>query len=226
MANCVAAVADHGGFADATAGAETAQMDGDIFPPEGGPPDTPEGTVPPEWKCVSRRMPGGARGRGTSISGRIGGSRRRVDSQDFKGGEAFAMFGGVEVDMRSATIVQNEVVIDASALFLAASICRCRENWNVSVEGHGILEVTRQVHAAMPESARPRVVITGSAFWRRGGKELREESRSFDLLPAGSGWRGIWRRRAWVRGCWRCCCERRAGCRGRSRLDWGYVAYC
>ncbi len=136
------------------------RWDDDNFPPAGGPPIAPEGTVPPSG------MP-----RGDTRPGHLdewavfGGSRRRVDSQDFKGGEAFAMFGGVEVDLRSATIVQDEVVIDASALFGGVDL-QVPETWNVSVEGHGIFGgyEDKTLHA-MPESARPRVVITGSAVF-------------------------------------------------------------
>jgi predicted membrane protein len=138
----------------------------DNFPPAGGPPAAPEGTAPPSGAAPE----GGTRG-GETRPGHLdewavfGGSRRRVDSQDFKGGEAFAMFGGVEVDMRSATIVQDEVVIDASALFGGVDL-QVPENWNVSVEGHGIFGgyEDKTLHA-MPESARPRVVITGSAVF-------------------------------------------------------------
>jgi predicted membrane protein len=95
----------------------------------------------------------------------FGGSRRLVDTPDFKGGEAFAMFGGVELDLRYATITQAEVVIDASALFGGVDI-RVPESWNVSVEGHGIFGgYEDQTLHATSENARPRVVVTGSAVF-------------------------------------------------------------
>jgi len=95
----------------------------------------------------------------------FGGSRRRLDSQDFKGGEAFAMFGGIELDLRSAAITQDEVVIDASALFGGVDI-QVPESWNVQVEGHGIFGgYDDQTSHATPENARPRVVITGNAVF-------------------------------------------------------------
>jgi len=134
--------------------------DDDNFPPAGGPPIAPEGTAP------ASGMP-----RGDTRPGHLdewavfGGSRRRVDSQDFKGGEAFAMFGGVELDLRAATIVQDEVVIDASALFGGVDL-QVPENWNVSVEGHGIFGgYEDKTSHSVPEGARPRVVITGSAVF-------------------------------------------------------------
>jgi predicted membrane protein len=142
------------------------RRDHDNFPPTSGQPGAPEGMAPPSGAAPE----GGTRATDTRPGhldewAVFGGSRRRVDSQDFKGGEAFAMFGGVELDLRAATIVQDEVLIDASALFGGVDL-QVPENWNVSVEGHGIFGgYEDQTHHAMPESARPRVVITGSAVF-------------------------------------------------------------
>jgi len=134
--------------------------DDDKFTPAGGPTDGPGGSAPQGGTPGSGPAPGHL-----DEWAVFGGSRRRVDSQDFKGGEAFAMFGGVELDLRSATIVQDEVVIDASALFGGVDI-QVPENWNVSVEGHGIFGGYEDKTAhAMPENARPRVVIAGSAVF-------------------------------------------------------------
>lgn len=135
------------------------RRDDDNVPPAGGP--AAAGASAPQ---------GGTPGTGPSPGyldewAVFGGSRRRVDSQDFKGGEVFAMFGGVELDLRSAAIAQDEVVIDASALFGGVDI-QVPENWNVAVEGHGVFGgyEDKTVHA-MPEGSRPRVVITGSAVF-------------------------------------------------------------
>ena len=128
--------------------------------PEDGPTATPGGSAPQDGTPGARPRPGRL-----DEWAVFAGSRRRVDSQDFKGGEAFAMFGAVELDLRSATIVQDEVVIDASALFGGVDI-QVPESWNVIVEGHGIFGgyEDKTLHA-MPENARPRVVITGSAVF-------------------------------------------------------------
>jgi predicted membrane protein len=121
----------------------------DDQPPTGSPPLPPRGSEPghlDEWAV-------------------FGGSRKRLDSQDFKGGDAFAMFGGVELDLRSAAITQDEVVIEASALFGGVDI-QVPESWNVRVDGHGIFGgYDDQTAHAVPESARPRVVITGNAVF-------------------------------------------------------------
>ena len=124
--------------------------------------DLPEGPPPAEGLAASSRASGPGRLDEWAF---FSGVRRRFDSQDFKGGEAFAMFGGVELDLRSATITQEEVVIEASALFGGVDI-QVPEAWNVSVEGHGVFGgyEDKTLHTS-PENARPRVVITGNAIF-------------------------------------------------------------
>ena len=138
--------------------------DDDNFSPTRGPEDGP--TATPGGSAPQGETPGAAPRPGHLDEWAFfSGSRRRVDSQDFKGGEAFAMFGGVELDLRSAVITQDEVMIDASALFGGVDI-QVPENWNVIVEGHGMFGgyEDKTLHT-MPENARPRVVITGSAVF-------------------------------------------------------------
>jgi len=123
---------------------------------------------PPGGGSPAGGSPGPSRGPGPGHLDEwavFSGVRRRLDSQDFKGGEAFAMFGGVELDLRSSAIAQEEVVIDASALFGGVDI-QVPESWNVAVEGHGIFGGydDKTLHT-MPEDARPRVVITGNAIF-------------------------------------------------------------
>jgi predicted membrane protein len=65
------------------------------------------------------------------------GVRRRIDSQDFQGGEAFAMFGGVEIDMRKAASTKDEILIEANAIFGGVEL-RLPEGWDVTVRGSGI----------------------------------------------------------------------------------------
>jgi predicted membrane protein len=136
-----------------------------VNPPDGPPP---EGGAPAGSSPVGGYPSPPIRG---SEPGRLeewaifGGSRRRVDSQDFKGGDVFAMFGGIELDLRSAAITRDEVVIDASAVFGGVDI-QVPESWNVIVEGHGFFGgyEDKTLHS-MQDSAHPRVVITGSAIF-------------------------------------------------------------
>ncbi len=39
-----------------------------------------------------------------------------MDSQNFQGGEAFALFGGVEIDLRKSATTSDEILIEANAI--------------------------------------------------------------------------------------------------------------
>ena len=67
----------------------------------------------------------------------FGGGRRQIDSQDFKGGEVTAIFGGYEVDLRNAVIAADPAVIDVTAMFGGVEI-RVPGTWVVESRGVGI----------------------------------------------------------------------------------------
>lgn len=64
----------------------------------------------------------------------FGGSEYTVTSQNFKGGETMALFGGVELDMRQAKISADGCKIHATALFGGVEII-VPEDWNVIITG-------------------------------------------------------------------------------------------
>ncbi len=95
------------------------------------------------------------------------GVRRRIDTQDFQGGEAFAMFGGVEVDMRRAASTKQEILIEVNAIFGGVEI-RLPETWSVTVRGSGIFggyeDKTMDTRVA-PDGKQPHVVVNGFAMF-------------------------------------------------------------
>ncbi len=97
----------------------------------------------------------------------FGGTRRRVSSQDFQGGEAFAMFGGVEIDLRQAATTREEVVIEINAIFGGVEV-RVPETWNVMVRGAGIFggyeDETMDTRVA-PDGKQPRLIVNGFAVF-------------------------------------------------------------
>jgi predicted membrane protein len=64
----------------------------------------------------------------------FGGSEHTVTSQNFKGGETMALFGGVELDMRQAKISADGCKIHATALFGGVEII-VPDDWNVIISG-------------------------------------------------------------------------------------------
>jgi predicted membrane protein len=97
----------------------------------------------------------------------FGGTRRRIDSQDFQGGEVFAMFGGVEIDLRKAGTTREEVRVEVNAIFGGVEM-RVPENWNVTVRGAGIFggyEDKTMDSRLEPDAKRPHLIIDGYAVF-------------------------------------------------------------
>lgn len=99
----------------------------------------------------------------------FGGIKRRVDTQDFQGGEMVAVFGGIEIDLRHAGIAPGtkEVVIDANATFGGIEL-RVPENWVVILRGIGVFggyEDKTIPPRSEDRATAPRLVIKGYAVF-------------------------------------------------------------
>ena len=97
----------------------------------------------------------------------FGGSRRRIDSQDFQGGEAFAMFGGIEIDLRKAASTRDEILIEVNAVFGGVDI-RVPETWNITVRGAGIFggyEDKTMDSRVASATKQPHLIVNGFAVF-------------------------------------------------------------
>jgi predicted membrane protein len=98
----------------------------------------------------------------------LGGFRRKISSQDFKGGELTAIMGGLEIDLRDASI-NGEAVIDIFAMMGGVEM-RVPEDWLVIIQGFpfmgGYDDKTRP-----PKEATKRLIIKGTAVM--GGVEIK-----------------------------------------------------
>ncbi|HZC66419.1 MAG TPA: DUF5668 domain-containing protein [Candidatus Dormibacteraeota bacterium] len=107
----------------------------------------------------------------------FGGVERRITSQDFKGGTATAIFGGIEIDLRSAAIAGEQAEININALFGGCEI-RVPETWEVVAHGQGIfggyVDSTKG-YTPMPDPSvnipRKELYIRGVAIF--GGVEIK-----------------------------------------------------
>ncbi len=103
----------------------------------------------------------------------FGGSKRRIDTQDFRGGDAIAVFGGVEFDLRKAAMTVDQAVIDVNVVCGGLEV-RVPENWNIvnrAVTIFGGIEDKTVQSKADPNAKAPQLVITGSVVF--GGISLR-----------------------------------------------------
>lgn len=100
------------------------------------------------WKTSSRNRAGntsilgGQHSADTSsvvnASAFLGGSRRNVQTQDFRGGELTAVMGGCDIDLRASSIANSPATIDVFAFWGGIEI-KVPQNWSVSFEGTPIL---------------------------------------------------------------------------------------
>lgn len=103
----------------------------------------------------------------------FGGTQRVLNSPEFRGGEAFALFGGVDVDLTRARMAGDHAVIEANALFGGVEI-RVPEEWSTSLEGTGLFggyeDKTVQPRLESSGQAK-RLIVRGLALF--GGVEVR-----------------------------------------------------
>jgi predicted membrane protein len=95
------------------------------------------------------------------------GSKRAVASQDFRGGEIVAVFGGVRLDLTRAAMTLDRAVLDINAVFGGVEI-RVPENWSVHMKGAGIFGGfdDKTIHPKTdPNVKTPELVITGASVF-------------------------------------------------------------
>ncbi|MFC1535821.1 LiaI-LiaF-like domain-containing protein [Candidatus Neomarinimicrobiota bacterium] len=84
-----------------------------------------------KWKLTNEKTTGDDYIHSNAV---FGGSEHAITSQNFRGGETMALFGGVELDMRQAQISADGCKIHATALFGGVEII-VPDDWNVIITG-------------------------------------------------------------------------------------------
>ena len=102
----------------------------------------------------------------------FGGVERKVTSDDFRGGHATAMFGGVELNLRKATMRADSAIIDISAIFGGIEI-KVPANWIVVLEGAGIFGgfSDESAHPSPDMPGIKRLFVKGAAVF--GGVDVK-----------------------------------------------------
>jgi predicted membrane protein len=115
--------------------------------------------------------PRGAAG-GLNETAVFGGCKRVLNTDDFKGGQVSAVFGGVELDLRRAGIRGDSATIDISAIFGGVEI-RIPQNWSAVMHGTAIFGGYED-KANQPDPASPdfkRLIVKGAVVF--GGCEIK-----------------------------------------------------
>jgi len=100
----------------------------------------------------------------------LGGVKRKVVSQDFRGGALTAIMGGCELDLRQASISSGQAVIDTFALWGGIEI-KVPQEWSVVVQGTPILGAFDDKTVRVGGDGSKVLVIKGVALM--GGVELK-----------------------------------------------------
>jgi predicted membrane protein len=99
----------------------------------------------------------------------MGGVKKASSSPDFKGGSAFAVMGGTEIDLRQASIETGPAVLDTFAMMGGIEI-RVPESWTVEIQGNALLGGFED-KSRRPPDEKKRLIITGFAIM--GGVEVK-----------------------------------------------------
>jgi predicted membrane protein len=103
----------------------------------------------------------------------MGGVHRVVENPDFRGGEATAVMGAVELDLRGSSIVNSPAVIDVFALWGGIEITVPPE-WTVDVKGLPLLGgFDNKARSSVREAGGPGQVLVVRGTALMGGVEIK-----------------------------------------------------
>jgi predicted membrane protein len=100
----------------------------------------------------------------------LGGANRRLSAANFQGGDAIAIMGGCEIDLRDCGSEGGPAEIDTFAFWGGVEI-RVPEDWEVQVKGLAILGGYGDETRTLNGEGRKVLVITGTAIM--GGVEIK-----------------------------------------------------
>jgi predicted membrane protein len=99
----------------------------------------------------------------------LGGFTRLNNSQDFRGGELTAIMGGCELDLRQASIKEEEAVLNIFAFWGGIKV-KVPDTWSVTLQGVPILGGFEDKTRPQKETTGKRLVVKGTAIM--GGAEI------------------------------------------------------
>jgi predicted membrane protein len=100
----------------------------------------------------------------------MGGTKTVVTAPDFKGGQATAVMGGCEIDLRHASMPEGRAVVLDTFAFWGGIEIKVPEEWEVVSQGNAVLGGFVNNARSRPGAQR-RLVVTGLAIM--GGVEVK-----------------------------------------------------
>ncbi len=118
-----------------------------------------------DWRAANDWRSANAVAGDVNLTAVFSGGKRRIVSDDFRGGVISAVFGGFELDLRKAVMKADSAVIKIDAVFGGVEM-RIPEEWCAVVEGVGIFGgySDETIHPHMtPETKR--LILKGGAVF-------------------------------------------------------------
>jgi predicted membrane protein len=100
----------------------------------------------------------------------FGSISKRVTTKSFKGGSISVIFGGAEIDLRSAQLAEEGAVLDISTIFGGVDI-RIPESWMVQTRSSAVLGGVDAKYSNTEVNIGKRLVINASAIF--GGVDIK-----------------------------------------------------
>jgi predicted membrane protein len=121
------------------------------------------------WRALRPRPPRAEPASFVDMMAMLGASKTVNSSGDFQGGQALAVMGGCEVDLRKATIAEDEAVLDVFS-FWGGVVIQVPEEWEVDNRINAFLGGVENKTHPEPGSTQ-RLVLTGTVVM--GGAEVK-----------------------------------------------------
>jgi len=120
----------------------------------------------PRWASWNPNL-GGGRDTNSDFNyvAMFGGGKRHIESKEFRGGSAVAIFGGYNIDLRDAGMAGESAIVDVNALFGGIDI-RVPDTWRVEVRASAVFGGVDDKTApprTTPGVNPPKLIITGFA---------------------------------------------------------------
>jgi predicted membrane protein len=95
----------------------------------------------------------------------FGGKNKVVSSQNFEGGEIVAVFGGNEVDLRPANVVEGGAELEVVCVFGGTEI-KIPEDWDVEVDATSIFGAVKDERRVVGDlDSAKKIVLTGAVVF-------------------------------------------------------------
>jgi predicted membrane protein len=121
------------------------------------------------WRAIRPPVPRSEPGAGVDMTAVLGGAKTVSNSADFRGGQAMAVMGGCQIDLRRARIAQGEATLDVFAFWGGIEI-RVPEEWEVVNRVNAVLGGSDNKTRIEP-GTQQRFILTGTVIM--GGVEVK-----------------------------------------------------